>query len=137
MQEGLMPNRVTLVAVLTTCSHAGLVDKVLRIFVSMKQRCNIEPGVEQYGFVVDLLARSGRLSDALNVIARMPMKPSRSIWGAILSSSKAYGDLELADSGYVLLSNAYAACGKWSYSNKIREIMVGRQGVKKTGGGRN
>ncbi|CAL9780403.1 unnamed protein product, partial [Musa acuminata subsp. burmannicoides] len=75
--EGLMPNSVTLVAVLTTCSHAGLVDKALRIFESMKQRCNIEPGVEQYGFIVDLLARLGRLSDALNVIARMPMKPSK------------------------------------------------------------
>lgn len=100
-EEGLMPNSVTLVVVLTTCSHVGLVDKALRIFESMKQRCNIEPGVEQYGFVVDLLARSGRLSDALNVIARMPMKPSRSIWGAILSSSKAYGDLELTDSALI------------------------------------
>ncbi|THU64990.1 hypothetical protein C4D60_Mb01t32400 [Musa balbisiana] len=97
-EESLMPNSVTLVAVLTACNHAGLVDKALRIFESMKQRCNIELGVEQYGFVVDLLAWSGRLSEALNVKARMPMKPSRSIWGAILSSSKAYGDLELAGS---------------------------------------
>ncbi|CAL9075233.1 unnamed protein product, partial [Musa textilis] len=146
-EEGLMPNSVTLVAVLPTCSHANLVDKGLKIFESMKQRCNIKPGVGHYGCVDDLLAPSGWLSEALNVIARMPMKPRRSIWGAILSSSKAYGDLELTDSaltehlrlepdeegGYVLLSNAYAACGKWSYSNKMRQIM-GRQGVKKTWG---
>ncbi|KAJ8499437.1 hypothetical protein OPV22_009989 [Ensete ventricosum] len=71
-EEGLMPNSVTFVAVLTVCGHAGLVDKGIRIFESMKQGCNIKSGVERYGCAVDLLARSGRLSEALNVIAKVP-----------------------------------------------------------------
>jgi hypothetical protein len=37
------------------------------------------------------------------------------------------------EGGYVLLSNIYAACGRWSYSDEIREIMEIR-GVKKTAG---
>ncbi|KAK9292749.1 hypothetical protein L1049_020729 [Liquidambar formosana] len=147
MQEYVMPNQVTFVAVLTACSHSGLVDQGLKIFNSMKENFGIEPGVEHYGCVVDLLGRAGRLAEAKDVIEKMPMKPSQSIWGALLSGCKARGNVEIAEialtellklepekeGGYVLLSNIYAASGRWSYSDKIREIME-TQGVKKTAG---
>ncbi|XP_026665566.2 pentatricopeptide repeat-containing protein At3g04750, mitochondrial [Phoenix dactylifera] len=147
LEEGVMPNAVTLVAVLTACSHAGLVDQGYKIFESMKQSYNIEPGVEHYGCLVDLLARSGKLTEAINVIKGMPMKPTRSIWGAILSASKVHQNMEIAEAvsgkllevepeeegGYILLSNTYAACGKWKYSDKIRKAMDSR-GVKKIAG---
>ncbi|KAJ4969143.1 hypothetical protein NE237_015844 [Protea cynaroides] len=147
MQKELGPNEVTFVAVLTACSHCGMVEQGLKIFNSMKKNYGIEPGVEHYGCLVDLLGRAGRLADAKDVIDKMPIKPSGSIWGAMLSACKAHGDVELAETaliellklepeeegGYVLLSNIYAAFGRWSFSDKIREIMVTR-GVKKTAG---
>lgn len=147
MQRVLLPNGVTLVAVLTACSHSGLVDEGLNIFNNMKNNFDIEPGVEHYGCLVDLLCRSGRLVEAKDVIEKMPMKPSRNIWGAMLSACRAHGDMEQAEiasaellklepekeGGYILMSNMYAACGRWSYSDKIREIMEIR-GVKKTAG---
>ncbi|XP_059652780.1 pentatricopeptide repeat-containing protein At3g04750, mitochondrial [Cornus florida] len=147
MQKYAIPNHVTFVAVLTACSHRGLVDQGLRIFKSMTENYGIEPGVEHYGCLVDLLARSGRLAEAKSVIDKMPMQPSRSIWGAVLSACKAHGNVEIAEialrellklepekeGGYVLLSNIYAAVGRWKYSDKIREIMEDR-GVKKTAG---
>eukprot|EP00268_Persea_americana_P069663 TRINITY_DN993_c1_g1_i3.p2 TRINITY_DN993_c1_g1~~TRINITY_DN993_c1_g1_i3.p2 ORF type:complete len:658 (-),score=128.87 TRINITY_DN993_c1_g1_i3:4567-6540(-) len=147
MQEELMPNRVTLVAVLTACSHSGLVDQGLTIFYGMKEIYGVEPGVEHYGCLVDLLGRAGMLTEAKDVIEQMPMKPSASIWGAMLNACKVHGDVQLAETalnelvklepekegGYVLLSNIYAACGKWSHSNKIRGIM-GTRGVKKKAG---
>lgn len=146
MQEDVMPNEVTFVSVLTACTHSGLVDQGLKIFSCMKDY-GIEPGVEHYGCLVDLLGRSGRLSEAKDVIERMPMKPSQSIWGAILNACRAQGDVEMAEialsellklepeeeGGFMLLSNVYAACGRWNYSDKIREIMESR-GVKKTAG---
>ncbi|XP_073011756.1 pentatricopeptide repeat-containing protein At3g04750, mitochondrial [Typha latifolia] len=146
-EEGLVPNSVTLVAVLTACSHAGLVDQGYRVFEDMKTNYNVEPRIEHYGCMVDLLARSGRLTEAIALIERMPIKPSQSIWGAILSASKAYSNTDLAEaasrellklepeeeSGYILLSNVYAACGQWSYSDKIRELMENK-GVKKIAG---
>ncbi|PKA61423.1 Pentatricopeptide repeat-containing protein [Apostasia shenzhenica] len=146
-EEGLMPNYVTLIAVLTGCSHSGLVDQGLKIFSSMREEYGVEPGVEHYGCIVDLLARSGKLIEARDLIRRMKIKPSKSMWGAILSASRAHGDLKLGnealkelvqlnpeeDGGYILLSNAYASCGRWSYSNKVREIM-GRRGIKKNAG---
>ncbi|KAG9451718.1 hypothetical protein H6P81_004622 [Aristolochia fimbriata] len=147
MQGHLMPNSVTLVAVLTACSHNGLVDQGLQIFSSMNTKYCIEPAVEHYGCLVDLLARSGRLTEAKEVIDDMPMRPSRSVWGALLNASKAHGNINMAEfaarelqnlepdreAGFVLLSNMYAACGRWRYSNKIREIMENK-GIKKTAG---
>ncbi|XP_068636200.1 pentatricopeptide repeat-containing protein At3g04750, mitochondrial [Aristolochia californica] len=147
MQENLMPNNVTLVAVLTACSHSGMVDQGLQIFNSMNRNYGIEPRVEHYGCLVDLLARSGRLTEAKNVIDNMPMCPSRSVWGALLNACKVHGNINLAEvatrelqklepdkeGGYVFLSNLYAASGRWRYSNKIREIMENK-GLKKMAG---
>uniref|UniRef100_A0ACD5WA70 Uncharacterized protein n=5 Tax=Avena sativa TaxID=4498 RepID=A0ACD5WA70_AVESA len=146
-KEGVAPNGVTLVAVLSACNHAGLLDEGCKIFDTMKQSFNIEPGIEHFGCMVDLLARSGRLPDAVRLVRSMPMKPSRSIWGSILSASSACQNTEVAEiasqellclepseeGGYVLLSNLYAAGGHWNYSGKVRETM-GRRGVRKAAG---
>ncbi|KAM0884415.1 hypothetical protein ACQ4PT_031011 [Festuca glaucescens] len=116
-KEGVAPNGVTLVAVLSACSHAGLLD----------EGC--------------------RLSDAVGLARTMPMKPSRSIWGSILSASSACQNTEVAEiaseellrlepteeGGYVLLSNLYAAGGHWNYSDKVRETMD-RRGMRKAAG---
>ncbi|KAL5209006.1 hypothetical protein ABZP36_004629 [Zizania latifolia] len=119
--EGIEPNAVTLVVVLSACGHAGLLDEGCKIFDTLKQRFNVEAGIEHFGCMVDLLARSGRLSDAVV----WPMKRSRSIWGSILSLRSACQNTEVAaiaskellclepaeEGGYVLLSNLYAAEG--------------------------
>ncbi|GMH07809.1 hypothetical protein Nepgr_009649 [Nepenthes gracilis] len=148
MQKYVMPNHVTLLAVLTACSHSGFVDEGLKVFNTMRDKYAIEPGIEHYGCLVDLLARSGKLELAVHVIKNMPMRPSRSIWGSVLSACKAKEEnTEMAkmasaellrlepekEGGYVLLSNIYASCGKWLYSDDIREVME-NQGIKKPAG---
>ena len=93
---------------------------------------------------MDLFARSGRLAEAEEVVDKMPMKPSQSIWGSIVGACRAHGNMELAEraltellklepdepGGYILLSNIYATLGRWSCSDKIREHME-RRGAKK------
>lgn len=147
MQVDVMPNEVTCVAILSACSHNGLVDEGIEIFNSMKENYGIEPGIEHFGCLVDLFARSGRLAEAKEVVDKMPMKPSRSIWGSIVGACRAHGNMELAEraltellklepdepGGYILLSNIYATLGRWSCSDKIREHME-RRGVKKNAG---
>ncbi|CAN1829304.1 Pentatricopeptide repeat-containing protein At3g04750, mitochondrial [Linum perenne] len=146
MKEEVVPNEVTFISVLSACSHSGFVDQGLTIFNSM-EKYGIQPGVEHYGCLVDLLGRSGRLHEAKLVVESMPMRPSSSIWGAVLTACRARGDVEMAekaltellelepedDGGYTVLSNLYAAGGKWRSSNKVREAMGGK-GVKKTAG---
>lgn len=144
MQEGrLKPNGVTLVSILTACAHAGFVDRGLRIFETMREFYGVEPEMEHYGCVVDLLGRSGLFSEAEDLIRSMPMKPNAAVWGALLGACRIHGNLELAErvgkillelephnSGrYALLSNIYAKAGRFDDVAKIRKRMKDR-GIK-------
>ncbi|VVA96486.1 unnamed protein product [Arabis nemorensis] len=147
-EEGVTPNKVTLLAVLTACSHSGLVEEGLHVFDNMKEKFGFDPETEHYGSLVDLLCRAGRVKAAKDIVQKkMPMRPSQSMWGSILSACRGGEDIETAEmaltellklepekeSGYVLLSNIYASVGRFGYSNKTREAMES-SGVKKIAG---
>lgn len=135
--SGVRPDRIVFMAVLSACSHAGLVDEGLRYFNSMMGDYNIKPDREIYGCVVDLLGRAGRVREAYELIESMPLKPDESIWGALLSACKAHRfsnlgklaarrvlDLRPNMMGtHVMLSNIYAAEGKWGDFAKVRKLM--------------
>lgn len=121
------PNYVTLVCVLSACSREGVVQKGMHIFDSMKARYGVEPGAEHYACVVDLLGRAGMVERAFEFITKMPIRPTISIWGALLGACKMYRKPELGkiaadklfeldpkDSGNrVVLSNLFAAAGRY------------------------
>ncbi|KAL5565897.1 hypothetical protein UlMin_029061 [Ulmus minor] len=146
-RKKLKPNRITIVNVLNACAHAGFVDEGLKIFGSMKKLYGIEPEVEHYGCVVDLLGRRGLFAEAEELISLMPMKPNAAVLGALLGACKIHGNVELGEkvgrvllelephnSGrYTLLSNIYAKAGRWDDVAKVRELMKER-GVKTTPG---
>lgn len=136
-REGFRPDGVSFTGVLTACSHSGLVDEGLQFFDIMKRTYKTSPRIEHYGCLVDLYSRAGRLEDALNVIAAMPMKPNEVVLGSLLAACRTHGDVGLAerimkyllkvdpgtDSNYVLLSNIYAAVGRWDGASKVRMKM--------------
>ncbi|KAI9192296.1 hypothetical protein LWI28_020739 [Acer negundo] len=140
------PNGVTFLGLLSAFSHSGLWNEGLMYFDSMRKDYHIEPGVEHYGCLVDLLGRSGRLDQALDIIKEMPMKPDSKTWGSLLSSCRTYSNLEIAviamehlleiepeDTGnYVLLSNIYADFGKWEAVSRLRKLVS--KSMKKTPG---
>lgn len=147
VNRGFRPNQVTLVALLNACSHGGLLDIGLEVFNSMWRVFNVEPQIEHYGCIVDLLGRVGRLEEAYRFIENMPIEPDHIMLGALLSACKIHGNMELgekiakrilesenSDSGtYVLLSNIYASSGKWKESTKVRESMR-ESGIEKEPG---
>ncbi|KAM7481820.1 hypothetical protein LguiB_006403 [Lonicera macranthoides] len=89
--SGIKPDRIVFMAVLSACSHAGLVDEGLSYFKSMTADYKITPDQEIYGCVVDLLGRGGRVKEAYDLIESMPFKPDESVWGAFLGACKAHG----------------------------------------------
>jgi pentatricopeptide repeat protein len=113
----------------------------------MSKDYHIEPEVEHYGCLVDILGRAGRLSQALDVIEKMPMKPDSKIWGSLLSSCRTHSNLDIAiiamehleelepdDTGnYVLLSNIYADLAKWDGVSRMRKLIKSKS-MKKTPG---
>eukprot|EP01018_Ginkgo_biloba_P016631 Gb_04844 [translate_table: standard] len=144
-QMGMKPNHVTFVCVLSACSHAGLVDEGWQYFDCMSQAYCITPRVEHYACMVDLLGRAGHLEEAYNFIKKMPLEPDAGVWGALLGACRIHCNIELGErvaehifdlepenaGYYVLLSNIYAAAGRWDDAAKVR-IMMQDRGLKKT-----
>ncbi|KAJ4843683.1 hypothetical protein Tsubulata_016595 [Turnera subulata] len=135
--SGIIPDQIVFMAVLSACSHAGLVDQGLKYFNCMTDDYSIKPNQEIYGCVVDLLGRAGRVEEAYRLIRRMPFNADASVWGALLGACKAHNfpklgilaaqrilDLEPNLVGtYVVLSNFYALEGKWGEFARTRKSM--------------
>ncbi|XP_048324439.1 pentatricopeptide repeat-containing protein ELI1, chloroplastic isoform X2 [Ziziphus jujuba] len=142
--EGIRPNEITFLGVLYACSHAGLVQEGWRIFNMMVHVYSINPMMEHYTCIVDLLARAGHLQEASNFIEKMPMKPDTKLLTAFLSSCFTHKDFELARSvgekllelepqeagAYMLLSNLYGLVGDLEAVAKVRRLMSNR-GIRK------
>ena len=58
------PDYITFIALLSACSHAGLVDKFWEYFDCMSRDYNIRPRMEHYACMVDLLGQDGCLNEA-------------------------------------------------------------------------
>lgn len=144
---GMKPDHATFTALLSACSHTGRVEEGLKYFKRMVQDYKIEPQLEQYTCMVDLLGRAGHLSHAYDIILTMPCVPDDRIWGSLLGSCKIHGDERLAEIvadhifeldptsiGYrTLLANLYEDYGKWNEVTRIRSDIRG-MGLKKTPG---
>lgn len=147
MTREVAPNYVTLVCILAACSRSGYVKEGKEIFKSMKGKYGIQPGPEHYACVVDLFGRAGMVEEAFEFIKKMPIRPTVSVWGALLGACRIYGKPELGkiaadnlfeldpqDSGnHVLLSNMYASAGRWEEANLVRKEMKD-VGIKKGAG---
>lgn len=70
MQElgGLKPDNTTFNAVLSTCSHSGLIDKGIKVFTSMVHTYRIEPITDHFSCIVDLLGWAGYLDEAEKLV---------------------------------------------------------------------
>lgn len=144
---GIRPNKITFIALLTACSHAGLVDKGWLLYNSMIYDYNFLPDKEHYSCMVDLLSRAGFLDDACRFLRRIPVEASIDILGSLLGACRVHKNMALAefaaeqilqkneiDSGYyVLLSNIYAAAGKWKEALKFRTLIKEKGLVKEPG----
>ncbi|MED6162612.1 hypothetical protein PIB30_072161 [Stylosanthes scabra] len=146
-KDGIKPDMITVVGVLSACSKSGLVDEGIGIYNSLMTKHEMQPAIEICACVVDMLGRSGRLDQALKFIKKMPLDPSPSVWGSLLSASIIHGNsatrnlayrclLELEPenpSNYISLSNTYASDKRWDVVTEVRTIMKER-GLRKVPG---
>ncbi len=121
-EEGVQPNDITFVCLLSACSHAGLVDEGI-CYASMSAVYKIFAKSEHYTCMVDLLGHAGHLQEEENMIKKMPCQPHVAAWKALLGACRIQGNVEMAEhvarqvlelepenaAGYVMLSNIYAA----------------------------
>jgi pentatricopeptide repeat protein len=145
--HGVKPDKYTFVAVLSACSHSGLVDEGRFLYSAMTEDYGIEPDVLHCTCMVDLLGRGGHLEEAKLFIRNMAVEPSDATWGALLGACRTYGNVELGEfaakelleldpkgaATYVLLSNIYAGAGRWDLVSSVRTMMRER-GIRKEPG---
>ncbi|KAF6164210.1 hypothetical protein GIB67_010180 [Kingdonia uniflora] len=96
-EDGVCPNGVVLLGVLTTYTHAGHEEEGTDLLEHMEGRYGIVPKHEHYSCTMNLLCRDGQLDKALELIRRMIMKPLASVWGTLLSACSIKGNVELAE----------------------------------------
>ncbi|CDP07865.1 unnamed protein product [Coffea canephora] len=146
--KGLRPDDITFIGLLSACSHSGLVHKGLELFSSMEKKCAVNPKLEHYGCIVDLLGRAGFLCHAFQLIESMPFEPGKSIVGALLGACVIYRDTEigekvvklllkrngsLTDGEYMMVANLYASCKNLEEANRWMNMM-NASGITKTAG---
>ncbi|XP_057950411.1 pentatricopeptide repeat-containing protein At3g49170, chloroplastic isoform X2 [Malania oleifera] len=147
IEIGVKPNEITYIAVLSACSHVGMIYEGWNHFNSMQKEHGIVPRMEHYACMVDLLGRSGLLAEAVDFINSMPFKADALVWRTLLGACAVHGNSELGKhaanmileqdphdpAAYILLSNLYASTGKWEDVVKIRKNMKERKLIKEAG----
>ena len=145
--EGIKPDGVTFVGLLSGFSHSGMVTEGKKYFSQMSKVYGVAPEIEHFGCMVDLLGRAGLLREALNLIHTMPVKPNSVVWGSLLRACKIHRDLSMSEevarqlvaidprdsSNYVLLSNIYASASRWEEVVDCRKVMA-ESGIRKVPG---
>ncbi|XP_051132634.1 pentatricopeptide repeat-containing protein At2g22070-like [Andrographis paniculata] len=147
LRASVEPDYITFVSVLSACGHTGRVNDGFSYFNLMSQRFKIDPGLEHYACMVDMLGRADCLHDAKRFVETMPIEPDISVWGALLGACRKYGNLELGrkvaerlfqmepdnPGNYVLLYNMYVRGGKLEEANEVRRLMGFRRVRKEPG----
>lgn len=75
-KEGVKPDGSTFLGIIMACGCLGTVLSGQKHFMSMSRDYGITPSMEHYVAIVDLLGRAGKIAEAKEFIANMPIEPS-------------------------------------------------------------
>lgn len=137
--SGMDPDEVSFTVILYACSHCGLIYEGWEFYNIMRTEYKIDPKLEHYACMVDLLGRAGRLTKAYEFIKSMPIEPDSTVWGALLCACRIHRNVKLAErvaehvfelepdntGYYVLLANIYVEAEEWEAVRKLREKITG------------
>ncbi|OWM75384.1 putative pentatricopeptide repeat-containing protein At1g10330 [Punica granatum] len=148
LSNGLKPNALTFISVLTACARGQFVESGLELYRSMTKDFGLEPLMEHYGCIVDLLGRAGLLSEASEFIESMPFEPDASVLGALLGACKIHGAIDLGNrvgrklleiqhgqrcGRTIALWNILAESNEWNSAANLRKAIV-ESGIEKIPG---
>ncbi|XP_021767415.1 pentatricopeptide repeat-containing protein At3g14730-like [Chenopodium quinoa] len=145
--EKIAPDEVTFIAILSACSHAGLLRQGREYLSQMESVYGVVPTIEHYACVVDMLGRAGQLDEAYELLLAMPIESNAVVWRAFLAACRLHGNSTFAEvaakhineldpehcGSYVLMSNIYGAAGQYEAVSDLRLTMKG-QNINKNPG---
>ncbi|KAH7287902.1 hypothetical protein KP509_31G002400 [Ceratopteris richardii] len=95
LKEGLKPGPVTFTILLSACNRVGLLEKGQSYFELMSKDHGINPMLEQYTCMVELLGRGGKLDQATVLMKNSLLSADLAAWHAFLTSCTRMGDIKL------------------------------------------
>ncbi|KAK7307595.1 hypothetical protein VNO77_40798 [Canavalia gladiata] len=139
LEQGLVPDQVTFLTLLSACSHSRLVEQG-KFFWNYMNSIGLIPGPKHYSCMTTLLCRAALLEEAEEIINKSPhIEDNLELWRTLLSACVVNKNLKVgihaaeevfrskADDGptLVLLSNLYASARRWDKVAEIRRNMRG------------
>ncbi|XP_027127589.1 pentatricopeptide repeat-containing protein At1g71420 [Coffea arabica] len=136
-QMDVEPDATTFVALLSACSHSGMVHEGVEIFDTMSNSYGVVPQLDHYACMVDILGQAGHLVQAVKLVREMPMQPDYVVWSALVGACRKHGETQLANFavsklreldpenslGYVVMSNIHCSTGSFDVASLIRKRM--------------
>ncbi|MCO5569439.1 hypothetical protein L7F22_023151 [Adiantum nelumboides] len=123
---GFNPDDVTFTTLLSTCSHAGLVEVGTEYFELMRAYYQLPAEPTHYVCMVDLLGRAGVFSKVENILRKTKVHDVPAFWSCLMGACCTHSNYELVKlvflhasrvypedaAAYVLMSNMYSStCG--------------------------
>ncbi|KAL5975122.1 hypothetical protein ACLOJK_031801 [Asimina triloba] len=130
-------NSNTFIVILVACSHGGLVDEGMKYFRCMTSTYGINPNLDHYICVIDMLGRAGKVSEAHSSLCDMPFKANSVAWATLLSACLVHGNRQVGEiaarelqilepnnaASYIMLGNIYCKLGEFEESRKVLNLM--------------
>eukprot|EP00250_Pteridium_aquilinum_P011819 c20327_g1_i1 orf=679-3360(+) len=121
-EQGIHPDEITFLSVLTAYSHAGSLIRGQKFFEAMIMECGLCPTVKHYTCMIDHYGRAGHVDEVMAMVAKMPSNSDPVLWNMVLGSCQkladpnvgrqAFDSLVTLDenhpAAFILLSNIYA-----------------------------
>ncbi|XP_035820994.1 putative pentatricopeptide repeat-containing protein At1g03510 [Zea mays] len=139
----VQPNHYTLIAVLTTYKNICLVEEGTGLLKCIKEQYGLEPVIEHVSCAVDMLCRTGRLSDAYHLIQSSHSKHARNpiLWGTLLSGSRYWGNLVIGEAAarhilsldpgsnanYKMLADVYVSIGRRDKADNVLRMSLSKR----------
>ncbi|WOL20554.1 hypothetical protein Cni_G29359 [Canna indica] len=94
---GVQPNGRTFFSVLAACASAEAVEEGIIHIDSMSKEYGMQPQIEHYLGMIEVLGKSGHLHEAVEFIEKLPFEPPVAVWETLMNLARAQGDIDLED----------------------------------------
>ncbi|KAL7598083.1 hypothetical protein Lser_V15G24943 [Lactuca serriola] len=145
-KNGVKPNEITMICVLSACNHSGMVEEGMKWFKRMEE-FGVAQTIEHFGCMIDLLGRAGCLDEAEKLMEDMPFEVNEIILSSFLSACgyvkdaergerilrKTHGKEYWNDGNYITLRNLYANEKRWVDVEEVKEMMRSKKTRKEVG----
>lgn len=140
-RDGVLPDHLTFVSLLSACAHLGSVKVGERLFSVMVEKYGISPRVEHYACMVNLYGRAGLIDEAYSMIVeKMEFEASPVVWGALLYACYLHGNVCMGETAaqklfelepdnehnFELLIKIYGNAGRLDDVERVERMLVDR-----------